>query len=182
MASLKNHQNPHLGILLLALLVLFSLSKSTLSQESPPTVYEILPKYGLPSGLLPNTVKSYTLAEDGSFLVVLEKPCYVQFEYLVYYDKEISGKLNYGSITDLKGIEVQKFFFWLNVDEIKVDLPPSDSIYFHVGIINKKLDVDQFKTVHSCRDGVFGGSCAGSWKPTLELPTPVDDIPMLITE
>ncbi|ONH97251.1 hypothetical protein PRUPE_7G179800 [Prunus persica] len=31
------------------------------------------------------------------------------------------------------------------MDEIRVDLPPSYSIYFMVGIINKKLDVDQFQ-------------------------------------
>ncbi|TKY59994.1 hypothetical protein E2542_SST17089 [Spatholobus suberectus] len=115
------------------------------------SVYELLPKYGLPSGLLPDTVTDYTLGEDGQFAVVLAKACYVQFDYLVYYESKITGKLSYGSITNLKGIQVQRFFLWLNIDEIRVDLPPSDSIYFQVGIINKKLDVDQFKTVHSCR-------------------------------
>ncbi|BFG20874.1 hypothetical protein CerSpe_071480 [Prunus speciosa] len=33
------------------------------------------------------------------------------------------------------------------MDEIRVDLPPSDSIYFIVRIINKKLDVVQFQNV-----------------------------------
>ena len=35
------------------------------------------------------------------------------------------------------------------------------SIYFKVGFINKKLGIDQSKTVHSC--GV-SGSCGSSWK------------------
>ncbi|KAH1050711.1 hypothetical protein GLYMA_08G112400v4 [Glycine max] len=123
------------------------------------SVYEILPKYGLPSGLLPDTVTDYTLDEDGQFVVVLAKPCYIQFDYLVYYETKISGKLSYGSITNLKGIQVQRLFIWFNVDEIKVDLPPSNSIYFQVGIINKKLDVHQFKTVRSCRKSLSCPPC-----------------------
>ncbi|CAN1178980.1 hypothetical protein LINPERHAP2_LOCUS33932 [Linum perenne] len=162
-----------------SLFLILSISTHVISSSS---VYEILPKYGLPSGLLPDSVVSYTLDDDGNFAVSLEKPCYIQFDYLVYYEQKITGKLSYGSITDLEGIQVQKFFLWLDVDEIKVDLPPADSIYFHVGIINKKLDVNQFETVHSCRDGVTGSPCKGFWKRVLELPEPVDGTPLLITE
>ena len=163
--------NSHLGPALFSLVLFFSLTKPTLSQDPSPTVFEILPKFGLPSGLLPKTVKSYSLSDDGSFTVYLEKECYVEFDYLVYYEKKITGKLSYGSISDLKGIQVQRFFLWLGVDNIRVDLPPSDSIYFQVGWINKKLDVDQFKTVHSCRAGVSSGSCGGLWKQFLEVLT-----------
>ncbi|KAI4317503.1 hypothetical protein L6164_025367 [Bauhinia variegata] len=158
----------------------FSLSLSLRDFENL-TVYEILPKFGLPSGLLPSSVKSYSLSSDGRFVVFLESPCYVQFDYLVWYDDTITGQLNYGSITDLEGIQVKRFFLWLSVDEIRVDLPPADSIYFQVGFINKKLDIDQFKTVHSCRDSVKG-SCLGSLKRVFELPAPVEEIPMLLTE
>ncbi|CAK7339146.1 unnamed protein product [Dovyalis caffra] len=172
----------HIGLTLFSLIFFFCLSKPTLSQDPSPTVFEILPKFGLPSGLLPNVVTSYSLSDDGSFTVYLEKECYVKFDYLVYYDKKITGKLTYGSISNLKGIEVQKLFLWLDVDEIKVDLPPSDSIYFQVGWINKKLDVDQFNTVHSCRAGVSSGSCGGKWKQFLELPAPNNDVEMLLTE
>lgn len=128
-------------------------SSSTDPPAPKPTVYEILPKFGLPSGLLPDSVVNYTLSDDGQFEVYLEKPCYIQFDYLVYYDQKITGKLSIGSISNLKGIQVQRFyFFWFDVDEIKVDLPPSGSIYFTVGIINKELEVDQFLTVRSCKD------------------------------
>ncbi|KAM0998697.1 hypothetical protein FF1_005491 [Malus domestica] len=173
---------PHLGlipILLFSLSVLPSLSLSL--SNSPPTVFDILPEYGLPRGLLPSSVSNYTLSDDGGFVVVLPKTCYIQFDYLVYYEKTITGKLTYGAITDLKGIQVQRFLFWFDVDEIRVDLPPSDSIYFTVGIINKKLDVDQFENVRSCRDGL-SGSCVWSFKRGIQLPTPVEEIEMLITE
>lgn len=88
-----------------------------------------------------------------------------------------------GSISNLKGIQVKRFLFWFDVDEIKVDLPPSSSIYFQVGIINKKLSVDQFQTVHSCNSGVSVSLSSRSWKLIFELPPPVkDEIPMLLTE
>ncbi|KAF7153784.1 hypothetical protein RHSIM_Rhsim01G0185400 [Rhododendron simsii] len=184
---------------LFSLLLLFSLPILSLSASDAPTVYELLPKYGLPSGLLPDSVKSYSLSsDDGTFVVELDKPCYIQFDYLVYYDKKITGKLKYGSITDLKGIQVQRLFIWFDVDEIKVDLPPSDSIYFLVGFINKKLDVDQFKTVRSCgaKKNRASVPCGRLWKRVIEieeqfiahnfmmakLPTPVDEVEMLITE
>ncbi|XP_052187462.1 uncharacterized protein LOC127798153 isoform X3 [Diospyros lotus] len=157
---------PHLGLLLLSL---YALSVAAIpAAGNDPTVYELLPKFGLPSGLLPDNVKSYSLSEDGSFVVQLEKPCYVQFDYLVYYEKKITGKLKYGSIKKLKGIQVKRLLFWFDVDEITVDLPPSDSIYFQVGFINKRLDVSQFQTVHSCRDKV-SASCGQAWKRVLEV-------------
>lgn len=166
--------------LTLLILVFSSVMFSVSGEASEPTVYEILPKFGLPSGLLPDSVTSYSLAEDGTFEVYLEKPCYVQFDYWVYYETTITGKLSVGSITDLKGIQVQRFLLWFDVDEIRVDLPPSDNIYFTVGIINKKLDVGQFQTVHSCRDKK--ASCGESLRNVFQLPTPVDDVQLLITE
>ncbi|XP_057953447.1 uncharacterized protein LOC131147848 [Malania oleifera] len=176
--------NSNLGLIAFSLFFC-AISATSLSSSSPelPSVYDLLPQFGLPSGLLPDSVVSYALADDGSFDVELEKTCYIKFDYLVYYEKKITGKLRYGSITDLHGIQVQRFFIWFDVDEIKVDLPPSDSIYFQVGPINKKLDVDQFQNVHSCRDGV-SGSCDQSSEQTHEpqLVVPMDEIQMLLTE
>ncbi|KAM2457636.1 hypothetical protein ACFX1W_006516 [Malus domestica] len=71
--------------------------------------------------------------------VDLPQTCYIQFDYLVYYEKTITGKLTYGAIIDLKEIQVQRFFFWFNADKIRNDLPPSDSIYFTVGIITDSI-------------------------------------------
>ncbi|KAL3850398.1 hypothetical protein ACJIZ3_012280 [Penstemon smallii] len=161
-----------------SILLLFPFLIVCSSSSDTPTVYEILPKFGLPSGLLPDSVTNYTLTEDGNFEVFLQKACYIEFDYEVYYEKKITGKLNIGSITNLKGIQVQRFFFlWFDVDEIRVDLPPSNSIYFTVGIINKKLDVDQFSTVRSCKDKALTLR-----QQHVQLPIPVDDIPMLVTE
>ncbi|CAH8390079.1 unnamed protein product [Eruca vesicaria subsp. sativa] len=159
----------------LSTLFFLSLTTTTLS-----TVYELFPKYGLPSGLLPDSVTDFTLSDDGRFVVYLSKSCEIEFDYLVRYDKTVTGRIGYGAITELKGIQVKRVFMWFDVDEIKVDLPPSDSIYFKVGFINKKLGIEQFKTVHSC--GV-SGSCGGSWKSFfLQLLGMTNEAEMLITE
>ncbi|KAJ4978576.1 hypothetical protein NE237_009356 [Protea cynaroides] len=168
-----------MGFFLVFLLFASVLSISSVSVSNGTTVYEIMSQHGLPSGLLPNSVKNFSISDDGSFVVELKKPCYVQFDYLVYYDQKITGKLNYGSITNLDGIEVKRFFLWLDVDEIRVDLPQTDYIYFQVGIINKRLDAGQFRTVHECMDGL---SRQGFWKDILKVATPINEIPMLLTE
>ncbi|CAN8252388.1 unnamed protein product [Cochlearia groenlandica] len=166
------------------LIFFFFTTSHSLSEPDPDpisTVYELLPKYGLPSGLLPDSVTNFTLSDDGRFVVHLPKPCYIEFDYLVYYDKTISGRISYGAITELKGIQVKRVFVWFDVDEIKVDLPPTDSIYFKVGFINKKLGIDQFKTVHSCKDNGVSASCGDS-KSFLQLLGMMDEVEMLITE
>nr|XP_043632500.1 uncharacterized protein LOC122603766 [Erigeron canadensis] len=161
---------------LITLILTVTLISTTALATDPPSVYDILTKYGLPSGLLPDSVKSYSLSDDGSFVVELEQPCYIQFDYLVYYDTKITGKLSYGSITDLDGIQVKRFLFWFDVDEIRVDLPSSNNIYFTVGIINKKLDIDQFETVHACSSNSLCGQAIS------KLPVSPDEVEMLITE
>ncbi|KAL2940767.1 hypothetical protein RDABS01_029117 [Bienertia sinuspersici] len=182
MASAK----PYLTILSLLFIFLSLFPSLSLSESSSsPSVFEILPKYGLPSGLLPDCVKNYTLSHDtGHFVVDLEHTCYIKFDYLVYYEKRITGTLKIGSISDLKGIQVKKFFVWLNLDEVQVDLPPSGSIYFQIGIINKKLSVHQFETVRSCRDETSASyGQLRPWNLIFELPPPVDqEMSMLLTE
>ncbi|CAL9022618.1 unnamed protein product [Prunus brigantina] len=61
------------------------------------------------------------------------------------------------------------------MDEIRVDLLPSYSIYFIVGIINKKLDVNQFQNVHSCRSGL-SDSCLGLLKRGIQVPVSTAEI------
>ncbi|KAJ4971623.1 hypothetical protein NE237_004722 [Protea cynaroides] len=170
----------HMGSFLLSLFFASTLAISSVSASNGKTFYEILTQSGLPGGLLPDSVKDFSFSsKDGSFVVELEKSCYVQFENLVNYDQNITGTIKYGSITNLDGIKVKRFLLWRDVDEIRVDLPPSDFIYFHLGLINKKLDAGQFKTVHSCKDGL---SSQGSWKDILKVPTPINEVPMLLTE
>ncbi|KAF4366033.1 hypothetical protein G4B88_031402 [Cannabis sativa] len=118
--------------------------------QSISDVHDLLPKFGLPKGLLPNNVKSYSLSEDGSFKVELQSPCYVYFDRLVYYDRKITGKLSYGSVSDVTGIQAKKLFFWVSVTKIHTD-KGSDSISFYVGALSEDLPASKFEEIPGCR-------------------------------
>ncbi|KAF3973766.1 hypothetical protein CMV_002837 [Castanea mollissima] len=98
--------------------------------ETTADVHDLLPHYGLPKGLIPNNVDSFTLSDDGTFTLQLSSPCYVQFDQLVYYDKKISGKLSYGSVSSVSGIQAKKLFLWVSVTGIQAD-KDSDMIEFY---------------------------------------------------
>nr|GEY52223.1 hypothetical protein CTI12_AA223780 [Tanacetum cinerariifolium] len=115
-------------------------------------IHDILPEYGLPIGILPDAVQSYTLSPtDGSFTVFLTNPCYVKFDdQTVYYDKTIKGKLTYGSVSNVSGIQAKELFVWLSVTGMEVDVG-GDMVEFHVGVLSKKLPVDMFREVPECK-------------------------------
>ncbi|GLT82388.1 hypothetical protein SLE2022_007710 [Rubroshorea leprosula] len=113
-------------------------------------VHDLLSAYGFPKGLLPNNVKSYTLSDDGDFSVELYNPCYVQFDQLVYYDKQIKGKLSYGSVHGVSGIQAKKLFIWVSVTGIEVD-KTSDMIEFYVGALSEKLPAKDFQVIPACK-------------------------------
>uniref|UniRef100_A0A0C9QUH1 TSA: Wollemia nobilis Ref_Wollemi_Transcript_8711_996 transcribed RNA sequence n=1 Tax=Wollemia nobilis TaxID=56998 RepID=A0A0C9QUH1_9CONI len=137
-------------VALLALVLITPTSVGADLDDSNQSISGILAKYGLPKGLLPGSVKSYSLADDGDFHVELHNPCYVQFDYLVYYEKTVTGKLSYGKITDLSGIQAKQWFIWVDVTGIEVDFPSSDYIYLKVGIISKKIEISWFESVPTC--------------------------------
>ncbi|KAI5066692.1 hypothetical protein GOP47_0019316, partial [Adiantum capillus-veneris] len=111
----------------------------------------LLNQSGLPIGLLPSSVASYAITTYGDFIVSLEEPCYVDFDYEVYYAQTITGKLSYGTITNLAGIQAKEAFFWLPITAIRTDIPSSGFIYFNIGPISKKLPITQFETIPACK-------------------------------
>ncbi|XP_059627292.1 uncharacterized protein LOC132270104 [Cornus florida] len=135
-------------------LILFSnthLSLSTRPINSITDVHDLLPQYGLPKGIIPNAVKSYSLSSDGTFTIELHRPCYVQFDELVWYDKKVKGKLTYGSVSDVSGIQAKKLFLWVPVTGMNVD-SKSGMIEFHVGALSEKLPAEQFETIPNCKN------------------------------
>ncbi|KAJ0982752.1 hypothetical protein J5N97_011007 [Dioscorea zingiberensis] len=126
------------SVLLLLLLLL--------ANSSASTVHEILSKYGLPQGLLPDTVEHYSLSSNGDFVVELRDPCYVHFSTLAYYEKTIKGNLEYGRISGLSGIQVKKLFIWVSVTEI-VAHPNDGTVEFEVGFLSQSLPVSEFEAI-----------------------------------
>ncbi|KAK3149668.1 hypothetical protein QOZ80_3AG0220660 [Eleusine coracana subsp. coracana] len=127
------------------------------SSPPPPhknaTLAELLPLYGLPQGIFPSTVTSFSLATNGSLVVDLAGPCYVHFEYLTYFEPRVTGVLRYGSLTDLSGVQVRRYLVWFNVIRVKVDLPPPPRyVYLDIGWITRKLPAADFQSIHACED------------------------------
>lgn len=152
MASFSRALSPFsLFLLILAISTQTHLSFSIRDTPLESTdIHELLPLYGFPKGLLPNNVKSYTLSDDGSFEIELESECYVKFDLLVYYDKKIKGKLSYGSVADVSGIQAKKLFLWVSVTGIKAN-QGSETIDFYVGILSETLPAQQFQKIPACR-------------------------------
>ncbi|KAG6503981.1 uncharacterized protein LOC121987608 [Zingiber officinale] len=127
-------------LLLLSLFFPSSLSaavtaKSSALPSNSSTVYDILQEYNLPPGILPDTVKSFSVASNGYFVIDLYGECYVDFEYVVYYAPRVSGFLgsSSGSVSNLEGVQIRSYLIWYDVSYIKVDLPYSDFVYIQFG-------------------------------------------------
>ncbi|KAK9156604.1 hypothetical protein Scep_003178 [Stephania cephalantha] len=95
------------------------------------TLPEVLVQYGLPSGLFPETVESYTLSHNGELEVEIESSCCIVYLGIIYRSK-ISGKLSYGQISDVSGMEIMgDTYVWMNVIGIKLD---SNTLEFQVKV------------------------------------------------
>lgn len=128
-------------------------TRPSISISSSTDVHDLLPEYGLPKGLLPDAVNSYSLSSDGTFIIQLQNPCYVHFDdQLVYYDKQIKGKLSYGSVSGVSGIQAKKLFLWVGVTGMNVDDEDPDWIEFHVGALSQKLPAKEFESVPNCKN------------------------------
>ena len=107
--------------------------------NSDLTAYEQLEAFGLPPNLLPKTVISYHLYENGFFELQLEGECYAEImngEVPLYYAPVLTGYLTERKLSSLKGISVKPSiytFLWLRVMTIYVTLAP-DNLHIGVGL------------------------------------------------
>ncbi|XP_057780214.1 uncharacterized protein LOC130998826 [Salvia miltiorrhiza] len=139
----------HFAIALLSLIFLSSAHLSLAAID----VHDLLPLFNLPKGIIPREIKSFSFSNtDNSFTLELSSnPCYVTFDdQLVFYDRIIKGKLEYGKVSGVSGIQAKKFFIWVSVTGMEVD-EENDLIEFHVGALSKKLPAADFQRVPSCK-------------------------------
>uniref|UniRef100_J3LRS0 DUF538 family protein n=1 Tax=Oryza brachyantha TaxID=4533 RepID=J3LRS0_ORYBR len=125
--------------------------------------YETMPMGILTGGgLIPDSVASYTFDEaTGAFEIRLSGTCYVWFgSHLVYYEKTVRGRLTYGAIADLSGIQAKKLFLWVSVTGI-VAHPDQGTVEFQVGFISEALPASQFDKVPVCGAGAQLRGAAG---------------------
>ncbi|KAG8044063.1 hypothetical protein GUJ93_ZPchr0109g40568 [Zizania palustris] len=151
-----------LAFLLVSVAVAAPLASACFAAQPNGAANDLLPKYGLPKGLIPDSVASYTFDETtGDFEIHLAGTCYVWFgSHLVYYEKNVRGRLAYGTITNLSGIQAKKLFLWVSVTGI-VAHPNKGSIEFQVGFISEALPETQFDKVPVCGAGAQLRGAAG---------------------
>ncbi|KAL3850397.1 hypothetical protein ACJIZ3_012279 [Penstemon smallii] len=136
-----------------AALIFVTLISLTHNSFSATDIHDLLPQYNLPKGILPTNIKSYSLSDtDGSFTVELSAhPCYVKFDgQTVYFDRIIKGKLSYGKVSGVSGIQANKFFIWVSVSGIDVN-ENNGMIDFHVGALSQELPAKDFETIKTCK-------------------------------
>ncbi|EOY12671.1 Uncharacterized protein TCM_031177 isoform 2 [Theobroma cacao] len=114
----------------------------TLSSSS---IHDLLVSRGLPAGLLPKEVKSYTLSENGTLEVFLDGPCLTKYENRVFFDSVVRANLTYGSLIGVVGLTQEELFLWLPVKDIIVDDPKSGLILFDIGVAHKQLSLSLFE-------------------------------------
>jgi hypothetical protein len=141
-------------LLLAAALLSFSHAQTTHASTTTgaaTSVYDALQSHGLPRGLLPRGIKSFTVnASTGRFEATIDPPCTATFESDIHYNSTISGTLSYGEIASLSGISAHELFLWFPVLEIKVDVPSSGLIYFDVGVVYKRYPLSLFELPPLC--------------------------------
>ncbi|GMI63697.1 hypothetical protein HRI_000039000 [Hibiscus trionum] len=145
------NKNP---IKFLHFLTIFSLlSPFSLSSPSspPPSIHDLLVSRGLPKGLLPEEVKSYTLSDNGTLEVFLDEPCLTKYENRVFFDSVVRANLSYGSLIGVVGLSQEELFLWLPVKDIIVNDPKSGLILFDIGVAYKQLSLSLFEEPPHCK-------------------------------
>lgn len=126
-------------------------SPLSLSSSSSSSIHDLLRSKGLPAGLLPDEVKSYTLSENGRLEVFLNGPCLTKYETRVFFDSVVRANLTYGSLIGVEGLSQEELFLWLPVKDIIVDDPKSGLILFDIGVAHKQLSLSLFEDPPHCK-------------------------------
>ncbi|XAR67500.1 hypothetical protein NMG60_11002278 [Bertholletia excelsa] len=137
----------------LLLLISLSLLPLSLSSSSSSSIHDLLRSHGLPAGLLPKRVESYTLSGSGLLEVRLEGPCLTKFDTMAFYDSVVRANLTYRSLAGVEGLSQEELFLWLPVKDIVVDDPKSGLILFDIGLAHKQLSLSLFEDPPDCEPG-----------------------------
>lgn len=143
---------------------------SAAAPYDPPTVPELMDRFGLPRALLPETARRYLLHDDGTFEIFLDDGCVVEAGgYRVGYDIEVSGTVSPGTVTGLEGVRVRVLFAWVPITGVEV---AGGEVTVHIGPIRKSFPAVGFKSSPQCIIGSaaadIGSAAADSQLPLVE--------------
>ncbi|TKW04537.1 hypothetical protein SEVIR_7G116950v4 [Setaria viridis] len=143
-----------------ALLLLLGLAApaSAAAPYEPPTVPELMDRFGLPRALLPETARRYLLHNDGTFELFLDDGCVVEVGgYRVGYDIKLSGTVSPGAVTGLEGVRVRVLFAWVPITGVEV---AGGEVTVHIGPVSKSFPVVGFKSSPLCIVGSAAAAAA----------------------
>ena len=134
------------------------------------TIHQLLKDHGLPGGLLPRGVQSYTLDESTGLLQArLSAPCYAKYDNgdLAYFDTMVRGNLSKGALRGVEGLAQEELFVWLPVKGILVAGEQPGVIVFDIGYAHKSLSRSLFEDPPDCKPSAAAGMAAAAaarWK------------------
>lgn len=181
MAKLRPLPSPLAALPLLSLLLLASTlpalcrdaPRDSVSVATPAgsTIHQLLKDHGLPGGLLPRGVQSYTLNESSGLLEArLSAPCYAKYDNgdLAFFDTMVRGNLSKGALRGVEGLAQEELFVWLPVKGILVAGEQPGVIVFDIGYAHKSLSRSLFEDPPECKPSAAGGmsaaAAAARWK------------------
>ncbi|KAI3753850.1 hypothetical protein L2E82_25914 [Cichorium intybus] len=144
-------QKHTLLLVLLCAILPFSHSQSESESVTESSIHDLLKSKGLPVGLFPKEVESFTLYDTGLLEVFLRGPCLTKFDTMAFYESTVRANLTYGSLTSVEGLSQEELFLWLPVKDIIVDDPKSGLILFDIGLAYKQLSLSLFEDPPDCK-------------------------------
>ncbi|CAL5086290.1 unnamed protein product [Urochloa decumbens] len=187
MAKLPPLPSPRAALPLLCLLLLAA-PLPALSRGAPSdaisgapragsTIHQLLKDHGLPGGLLPRGVDSYTLDESSGLLEArLSAPCYAKYDNgdLAFFDNVVRGNLSKGALRGVEGLSQEELFVWLPVKGILVAGEQPGVIVFDIGYAHKSLSRSLFEDPPDCKPsaaaGMSAAAAAARWKDSQGVP------------
>ncbi|XP_021719579.1 uncharacterized protein LOC110687259 [Chenopodium quinoa] len=137
-------------IIPLIVLLLLTLSTDIVVASYSLSIHDLLKSRGLPGGLFPMNVKSYTLSQNDLLEVFFDEPCEAKFETLVRFDTVVRANLSFGVLNGVEGLSQEELFLWLPVKGIIVQDPSSGVILFDIGVAQKQLAFSIFEDPQVC--------------------------------
>ncbi|XP_062187866.1 uncharacterized protein LOC133891159 isoform X2 [Phragmites australis] len=181
MAKLQPLPSPLATLPLLCLLVLAA-PPPALSRSAPgnavdgSSIHKLLKDHGLPGGLLPRGVESYTMDESNGLLEArLSAPCYAKYDdgELAYFDTVVRGNLSMRALRGVEGLAQEELFVWFPVKGILVDDKEAGVIQFDIGYAHKRLSRSLFEEPPDCKPSAaagMGAVDAARWKDRQGVP------------
>ncbi|XP_078437003.1 uncharacterized protein LOC144707653 [Wolffia australiana] len=126
---------------------------ATAAAAPAETIHDLLKRHGLPPGILPKRVRSFSLdRRTGLLIAQLDGPCYALWrDNPVFYDKTVAGNLSFGELNGVVGLAQEELFLWLPVKGVVVPEPDSGVVLLDIGVAHKQLSLSIFEDPPDCR-------------------------------